>query len=377
MAEVAIAGAGVAGASAAIHLGRAGYRVTLIDRATFPRDKACGEGLMPSGVAALRRLGLESLVAAGEPFYGIRYHAGQATATGRFPTVIGYPDHGVGQRRLALDQQLLDVARATPGVTVIEGTRVDGPLLEAGRVVGLNADGKAYTAALTIAADGLHSPLRRALNLDRPTPTRRRLGLRRHFKLREPAGSWVEVYLAGKDAELYTTPLPNHELLVAALYEASHHPGTPTEIFERMVAGQPTLADRLQGAETLSPLLGAGPFDVGPTDGSIPGFVLLGDAAGFIDPITGGGMAQALLTAELLAAQAQALIEDGKAIHFARFEHDRARLLRDYRWLTRMVLLLAARPEVTPHVIRMLDRFPPAFSYLLGVSSGLRGLPWP
>ncbi|MFN3432082.1 MAG: NAD(P)/FAD-dependent oxidoreductase, partial [Candidatus Sericytochromatia bacterium] len=112
MADVLIVGAGPAGASLAVHLGRAGHEVVLFDKARFPRDKACGEGLMPSGVGALRRLGLFDALEGGAPFWGVRYHAGGRQATGRFPQAAGVPNFGLGQRRLALDERLAIAARS-------------------------------------------------------------------------------------------------------------------------------------------------------------------------------------------------------------------------------------------------------------------------
>ncbi len=95
MADVLIAGGGIAGASLAIMLGRAGLAVDLFERGHFPKEKACGEGLMPAGVAVLERIGLADTVG-GTPFYGVRYYAGQRVAEGRFPQGSGCqpPDGG-------------------------------------------------------------------------------------------------------------------------------------------------------------------------------------------------------------------------------------------------------------------------------------------
>src|SRR4051812_13502433 len=83
MDDVIIAGAGVAGSALAILLGRAGYSVGLFDQAQFPREKPCGEGIMPAGVAALERMGLLEAVG-GQSFAGIRYIAGRTVAQARF-----------------------------------------------------------------------------------------------------------------------------------------------------------------------------------------------------------------------------------------------------------------------------------------------------
>ena len=102
MVDVAIVGGGVAGSALAILLGRRGFSVELFERGQFPKEKACGEGIMPGGVAALQRLGLAEAVG-GRPFNGVRYHFGGLVAEGRFPRVDGLPAAGWSQRRRHLD----------------------------------------------------------------------------------------------------------------------------------------------------------------------------------------------------------------------------------------------------------------------------------
>src|SRR6185295_13589576 len=134
MADVLIAGGGIAGSSLAVMLGRAGLAVELFERGHFPKEKPCGEGLMPAGVGVLQRYDLADALG-GEPFYGIRYYAGALMAEGRFPLVAGLPAAGRGQRRYYLDRALFSAAAATRGVTAYSGVRVAAPLVEGGRVV--------------------------------------------------------------------------------------------------------------------------------------------------------------------------------------------------------------------------------------------------
>lgn len=376
MADVLVVGAGPAGASLAVMLGRAGYEVAVFDKARFPRDKACGEGLMPSGVAVLQRLGLVDAVANAAPFWGIRYHAGGRTARGRFPTLPGAPNYGLGQRRLALDERLATAVRATPGVTFHEGTRVSRLLIRDGRTVGVEALDQAFEAPLVVLADGLHSPLRQAAGLENQPMVRPRLGLRAHFRLSEgrELAPWVEVFLGDRRRELYVTPLPERTLLVAALVDQGAIAGKPTEAFDGWVRTEPALARLLEGAEAISPVIGISPLDNRPSAGVAPGLVLLGDAAGFLDPITGGGMAQALLSAELLARWVPAMVTDPAGDAVARFEAARRAMLRDYRFVTRCVLALADQPRLSGATLRLLQAYPFLFSHLLGVNSGLKPL---
>src|SRR5436305_1050574 len=117
-------------------LGRAGVAVDLFEQGRFPREKACGEGIMPPGVAVLERLGLAGAVG-GAPFEGVRYYAGNIVAEGRFPQLDGRVATGRGQRRWHLDQVLFATAAATPGVTAYTNARVEAPIVACGRVVGL------------------------------------------------------------------------------------------------------------------------------------------------------------------------------------------------------------------------------------------------
>src|SRR5690242_21265558 len=123
MADVLIAGGGVAGSALAILLGRRGLQVELFERGHFPKEKPCGEGLMPAGVAVLNRLGLGEMVG-GAPFYGVRYHFGSHVIEGRFPQTEGIPVSGRGQRRKHLDEVLFRTASSAPGVTTHTGTHV-------------------------------------------------------------------------------------------------------------------------------------------------------------------------------------------------------------------------------------------------------------
>jgi flavin-dependent dehydrogenase len=369
--SISIAGAGVAGASLAIALGRAGRTVDLFDAQTFPREKPCGEGLMPAGVSALARLGIAD-GAGGAPFHGVRYHAGARVAVGRFPPSREHGSCGRAQRRLVLDRCLFALAAATPGVKAHPGVAVEAPLVDGGRVVGVRVDGADHRATLVVAADGAHSRLRHRLGLNVPV-RRSRVGARRHYRLAHGAAPpWVDIFL-GPSHEFYVTPLPNHEVLVALLVEADRVESPLEPMFDRWRDQPPALRDLLDGAEALSPLQ-ATPLAARARHGYGAGVVLLGDAAGFIDPITGGGMAQALVTSALLARYVVEQGEERSAVWLPSFERERRAALRDYRLLTRGVLALARRPLLARATLTALAWMPPLFSHLVGVSAGTRTL---
>jgi flavin-dependent dehydrogenase len=368
---IIIVGGGIAGASLAIALGHAGQTVKLLDAQTFPRDKPCGEGLMPAGVSALRRLGVGD-AGGGAAFYGVRYHVGSRVAVGRFPSSAEHGNCGRGQRRLALDRCLFERAAATPGVIAQHGVAVEGPLVEDGKVIGVRLDGGEVRAPLVVAADGAHSRFRHRLGLNVPVP-RSRVGARRHYRLPgRSAPPWVDIFL-GRSHEFYVTPLPGNEVLGALLAEADAVQPPLETLFDRWRQEPPVLRELLDGAEPISPLL-ATPLAATARQGFAPGAVLLGDAAGFIDPITGGGMAQALVTAECLARFVVAHGAEHADAWLPRFERDRQALLRDYRLLTRGLLALARRPALARAALAGVSWTPALFSHLVGVSAGTRSL---
>src|ERR1700733_8863817 len=372
MSRVLIAGGGVAGASLAILLGRSGVEVELFERGTFPREKPCGEGLMPAGVAALERMGLGSAIG-GAPFFGVRYIFPNFKMEGQFPARKGKPAEGRGQRRLHLDGILFAAASATPGVSAYTGAQVDAPIVENGRVTGIIVDGEQRRGDLVIAADGLNSPIRKALGLDMPL-SRKRFGLRVHFRVKPGCEQppWVDVF-PRRGYELYVTPLPDREVLVAALVESDGLDGAASSEFTRWVNSEPMLAERLHGAEQISPLAGCSPLGARAKTGAVPGAVLLGDAAGFVDPITGSGMAQALATAELLTSYA-AQKQIPQDVWMPKFEHERRAMMRDTKVVTNAALWLASHPILAAGAFQAMRATPALFSHFVSVCGGARRL---
>ncbi len=334
MPEVIVIGGSVAGASAALLLGRSGVGVEIYEQSLTPREKACGEGLMPAGAAALARLGVD---VEARQLEGIRYIRNGRRIEARFEN-----GSGLGVRRLTLDAALIGAASRVAHVH--RGARVEAPLLENGRVTGVFVDGSPRRANLVVAADGVHSLFRCKLGL-REEHGARRVGASAHFRLQ--TDSFVEVHWH-KSHEIYVTPLAGGEALVAIL-------GDRWE----------TAAATLPQAGQLTPWRGAAHWNVEVPVRHGPGFVLLGDAAGYIDPITGGGMTQALLSAELLAQHWRDLDE---------FDRSRERMLADYRRLTRFALWTSAYPYAARVCFDFLRLAPWTFHHLVAVAGGERRL---
>ena len=271
MIDVLVVGAGPAGMAAAIHATDRGARTLLVDARNGPMDKPCGEGLMPGALRDLEKLGLHHID--GHPFRGIRYVRGATKALGLLPS----PGRGV--RRTALQHALR--ARAETLGVAREQRRVHAVELHGDHV---NVDG--IRARWLIAADGLRSRIRGQLDLLQPTDQPRRYGMVQHFQTR-PWSDTVDVHWAD-DAEAYVTPVSAHQVGVALLFgDAARAQGTGTP-YDRVLDRFPSLRERL--GPSLAPPKGAGPFFTR-TRARVKGRALLvGDAAGFVDPITGEGV---------------------------------------------------------------------------------------
>ena len=367
--DVVVAGGGPAGATLAILLGRGGLRVDLYDARRFPREKPCGEGIMPAGVAVLERLGLRGAVG-GRELVAVRYHGFGITAAAPFGPVGGR-SVALAQRRLRLDDVLLGAARATAGVRLFEEAPVEGAALENGRAVGLRVGGELRRGALVVGADGLESPVRRSLGLDGRARSPARVGVRMHFRLAagRELSDHLEILL-GRGHELYAAPLPDGELLVAGLADEGALANGARAALDRWIAGQPFLREVLDGATPLTALAGRTRLGRRARAGFAPGAVLLGDAARASDPLTAGGISHALVTAERLAATVPRYLADGDGA-LARFDRQRRRLLRGHDWLTRALVQIVRRPLLAQATLHAMRALPPVMRRLVAVAAGV------
>ncbi|MFD6024014.1 NAD(P)/FAD-dependent oxidoreductase [Streptomyces griseoluteus] len=330
MIDVLVAGGGPAGLAAAVHARLAGLTAVVVEPRTAPVDKACGEGVMPGGVASLRALGVEP---AGRELRGIRYVDGVRRAEAPFR---GRP--GLGVRRTTLHRALHERALGL-GVRIVPG--------KVGEVRqtrdGVTAAGIA--ARWLIAADGLHSPVRRRLGLELPGGPRGRYGLRRHYRL-APWTDFVEVHWSGQ-GEAYVTPVADGLVGVAVLSRVRRG-------YDEHLAGFPALTEALHGAPTTE-VRGAGPL-LQRVRRRVAGRVLLvGDAAGYVDALTGEGVALALATAEA----AVRCLADGRP---ERYEREWALATRRHRLLTRALLAVSSRPGTARLVVPVASRMPSVFA---------------
>jgi flavin-dependent dehydrogenase len=278
MIDLLVAGGGPAGLATAVHAAHAGLEAVVVERRQGPIDKACGEGLMPHSVRQLQRLGVETDSRPYRAFYGIRYLDGRHTAEARF-----HDGAGRGVRRTVLHAALSEAASAA-GVRVVHGEV--GPVTQ--DATSVSAAG--FRARYLAAADGLHSPIRRSLGLSGGEGSRRRWGIRRHVQI-APWSDCVEVYW-GRDAEAYVTPVSESCVGVAIL--TSVRGG-----FDEHLGEFPMLAERIHGLAHGHDRA-AGPLRQKVLSRNAGRVLLVGDAAGYVDALTGEGMGLAFGAAELL-----------------------------------------------------------------------------
>lgn len=349
--ELLIVGGGPAGLATAIAGRLAGFDAAVLDRAAPPIDKACGEGLMPDALACLRRLGVALAPGRLAPFHGIRYLDGDTVAEGRFPGVSG-----AGVRRLHLHEALCRRAREV-GVHLLWRRRVRGLVGDGGDFRGVETDAGVLTARWLVGADGLRSRVRRWSGLAGRPARRQRFGVRRHFAV-APWTDLVEVYWAD-GCEAYVTPTGPEEVGVALLWSGRK------ARFDELMPAFPALAERLRGAPVTSRDRGAGPLRQRVRTAARGRLALVGDAAGYVDAVTGEGLALAFRQVEALVAA----LERGDLGLYARRQREIGRWADS---LTGLLLWVEARPWLRRRVVRALARDPALFSRVLAVHSGAR-----
>jgi flavin-dependent dehydrogenase len=329
--QLMVAGGGPVGLAAAIEARLAGLDVVVVEPRTGPIDKACGEGLMPGAIPALARLGVSPR---GFPLRGVDYRDGVRNAAHRF---VG--GNGLGVRRTTLHAALHDRA-VELGVRFQQG-RVEAVTQDA---AGVTAGG--VRAEWLLAADGLHSTVARETGLALPAPrARRRYGQRKHYAV-EPWSDLIEVHWTPA-GEIYVTPTADGMVGLSLLARQ----GTQ---FEEALASAPELAARVAGAEAASELRGAGPFRQR-TRARVAGRVLLiGDASGYVDALTGEGIRIGL-------DQARAAVAAVGAGRPRDYEREWQRVTRDFRRLTGSLVLLATSP-VRPAIVRIAKASPGVFA---------------
>ena len=379
--DAIVVGAGPAGAATAILLCERGLDVLVLDRATFPRPKLCGEYLSPEAARILDRLAvLKAVDAAGAtPLYGMRITAPDGTVLdARYRAIDGrrpYREHAIALSRTRLDAVLADRLRTLP-LEFREGVRVTDLVVEPDRVTGVttfDADGRqrTITAPLVVGADGRSSVVAHRLGCRRPHRLRR-MALVTYVRGIADCRDVGEIFVDPPDYAILNPLAPDHVnmSLVVPLEHAAPWRGRLDDFFAARVKQLPRLARRVAGAERVARVEALGPLAYRVAPPTLGGVLLVGDAAGFYDPLTGEGVFSALRGAELAAETAGTALARGDASRLALAGYERARraAFTAKRRFTEILQLLVRRRRLGNLAAHFFARRPELLDLALGVA---------
>ena len=342
--DVFVVGGGPAGLATAIAARRRGLSVVVADGAVPPIDKPCGEGLMPDGLEALHGLGVTIPENEAYPFRGIRFVSDGRSAAATFPRGVAY-----GIRRTNLHRVMMAAAAAC-GVgmlwqTVVTGLHPDGVLV----------GGEAVRARWVVGADGTSSRVRHWARLDEHQKKKLRFAFRRHYHV-APYTDFMELHW-GRSCQIYVTPVAADQICVALISES------PKLRLEDALGEFPELAGRLHGVEHASTERGA--ITVNRKLRRVHGgrTVLVGDASGGVDAITGEGLCLAFRQAALLAD----CLATGDV---ARYQREHRKLARRPALMARLMLTMAKRRFLRERIMRAFESSPGRFAGMLAMHVG-------
>lgn len=341
--DVLIIGGGPAGIATAIAARLKGLTVTVLDARTPPIDKACGEGLLPEAVSALRHLGIDPACGFAHSFSGFRFADEDSSACAHFP------DEAYGIRRTVF--HCLLVGRAEDlGVSFRWGTRLTR--LDSYRAH--TTDGMIAYKWL-VGADGQNSSVRRFAGLDARRPANFRFGFRRHYEV-APWTDCVEIHW-GEKAQMVVAPTGSEEICISLFTN------DPRTRLHHDLDRFPRVARRLAGVRPSSSEAGAMTLLSCARAVTRDNIALVGDASCTVDGIAGQGLSLALKQALSLA---DALAQENLG-HYAAMHR---RITRIPKRVTRLLLAMNANPSFRRKILRILAANPMIFAKVLSIHTG-------
>lgn len=329
---------------------------------------------MPCGVTALERLGVTPFLCPGDyfPFKGIHYLLpGGAAAVGNFREGVGW-----GIPRQTLSAALLERARTLKPLKVRDRMKVESSRREDGRW-SVRVDGEWISATLLIGADGLNSAVRKSAGLDGSSRQWHRWGIRQHFAI-APWSEHVQVHW-GDGVEAYITPCGERLVGVAFLWDRMRLPRLPggDALVPALIERFPLLRRQLGNAAACDAPLALGPMQRNARGVVADGLLLIGDAAGYLDALTGEGLSLAFKQALALQETVLALLrmpdkytQPLSAQDLAGYAKAHRAIVTPYYRFTRLALELGRRQRLLNPSIRLLAVYPKLFSLILSCSMG-------
>jgi flavin-dependent dehydrogenase len=360
--EVAVVGGGPAGALTAALLARLGHEVVLLERMPRWRWRACGVFTAPACVAALRRVGLGEAVLADValPIPAMRVESrGGASFRLTYDGSGSLADSAVGFDRERLDASLLGMARSA-GARVELGSRVEGVSLEpaAARLAVLGADGDERTldARVVVGADGLRSIVATAAGVARPAPFRRRAAISFHIPAATSGDATMDVL---DDGYVGLAPVPGGRLNVGIVLggrwierlRTEGAAGVANDILRRAL---PKNAGSEEPVEILDRVAGVRPASAAVARRAGDSWLLVGDAAGFLDPFTGEGLHRSVVSAELAATAIHEALGASRPSRLMRYDGEMRGRFATKDVVSRLVQGFLARPALFEYAARRL-----------------------
>jgi geranylgeranyl reductase family protein len=315
--DVLVVGAGPGGAATAYHLARHGIDVTVVERSRFPREKVCGDGLTPRGVAAMRRMGIDPDEPGFERVRGLRVHSRRDTIELPFPELSSWPDFGVVRTRHDFDALLAERA-VKAGARLMEATEAVAPIVDEGWVSGSTIrpagarDGEPsdIRSRFVVACDGAASRFAAPAGVVRDDTRPLGIAARRYYRTDYHPGPWLESWLDLWEGDLllpgygWLFPVAGGTInLGAGLLNTfrDFKAVSAQRLFDAFASMLPPSFGITEEAAEGRLLSGPLPMSFNRTPQAVPGMLLVGDAAGAVNPMNGEGIAYAMETAEIAA----------------------------------------------------------------------------
>jgi geranylgeranyl reductase family protein len=326
--DVLVIGAGPGGSTTAYHLARAGLDVMLVERASFPREKVCGDGLTPRAVVALERMGIDLADPGFERHHGLRIYSRRVTLELPWPAIRSFPGHGFTMTRGAFDELLARRAEKA-GATLLERTEAVSPLVDGGWVNGAlvrdaegpSSDPAEVRARFVVASDGASSRFAGQAGVRREPKRPLGIAARGYYRTPRHPGPWLEVWMDLWEDDVlmpgygWLFPLSDGSVNVGAglLNTFKNFKDVSAQrVYDAFVRMLPERFGVTDATAEGRPLSGPLPMGFSRTPAAVPGMLVVGDAAGVVNPFNGEGIAYAMESAELAAELLREAIVGGR-----------------------------------------------------------------
>ena len=367
--DVIVVGAGVAGSSASYYLAKAGHKVLMLDKCKFPREKICGDTVTPRGVRVLEDMGVvQKLEGRFKETRGVKIYSSKGgCSVTDFPAYKDYPRRGFVVPRIELDEILKNHA-SQAGVHFLEHSPVTDVVMESGRVAGVkySCDGKIFeeTAKFVIVAEGASSKLAKSVfGIDKKDFRATAIAIRAYYEGVNDIDDYMEIY--GEDAILpgvgWIFPQGNNVANVGVgiyLNDLKKENYNVTEILDRFANSTVHASKKLKNAKRLTQVVGKKLYMGGVKRAVCDGMILVGDAAGLINPLTGEGMMYALESSKYAAEAIDSGLRtnDLKTKPLEGYQKNIDALFNKYFTLSTFIVRFAKKPWIVNSSINLIKR---------------------